>query len=54
MLIKHYIELLGRFATFNVAADFNKALDGLVFVRSQDSPAKARTRLRANGARGPI
>ncbi len=54
MLIKHYIELRGRFAAFNVDGDFNDALDGLVFVRSQDIPAKLRKRLRADGKIGPI
>ncbi len=47
MLIKHYIELRGRFAAFNVDADFNESLDGLVFVRTQDIPTKLRERLRA-------
>ena len=47
MLIKHYIELRGRFAAFNVDANFNEALDGLVFVRTRDIPAKLRERLRA-------
>ncbi len=45
MLIKHYIELKGRFAGFNVDADFNGTLDGLVFVRVEDIPAKMRARL---------
>ena len=45
MLIKHYIELKGRFAGFNVDAGFNHTLDGLVFVRVQDIPAKMRLRL---------
>jgi len=45
MLIKHYIELKGRFAGFNVDASFNGTLDGLVFVRVQDIPAKMRARL---------
>lgn len=49
MLIKHYIELSGRFVAFNVDADFNEALDGLVFVRSQDIPKKLRERLRVGG-----
>lgn len=52
MLIKHYIELKGRFAAFNVDADFNEALDGLVFVRAQDIPAKLRERLRAGAKDG--
>lgn len=45
MLIKHYIELKGRFAGFNLDAAFNGTLDGLVFVRVQDIPTKMRTRL---------
>jgi putative hemolysin len=45
MLIKHYIELKGRFAGFNVDASFNGTLDGLVFVRVQDIPVKMRVRL---------
>ena len=45
MLIKHYIELKGRFAGFNVDQAFNNTLDGLVFVRVQDIPAKMRARL---------
>jgi putative hemolysin len=45
MLIKHYIELKGRFAGFNVDASFNGTLDGLVFVRVEDIPAKMRSRL---------
>ena len=45
MLIKHYIELKGRFAGFNVDNAFNGTLDGLVFVRTQDIPAKLLTRL---------
>lgn len=45
MLIKHYIELKGRFAGFNVDAGFNHTLDGLVFVRVQDIPSRMRARL---------
>ena len=45
MLIKHYIELKGRFAGFNVDDAFNGTLDGLVFVRVQDISAKMRSRL---------
>ncbi len=45
MLIKHYIELKGRFAGFNVDHAFNGTLDGLVFVRVQDIPTKMRARL---------
>ena len=45
MLIKHYIELKGRFAGFSVDDAFNGTLDGLVFVRVADISPKMRTRL---------
>ena len=45
MLIKHYIELKGRFAGFSVDDSFNGTLDGLVFVRVQDINPKMRARL---------
>lgn len=45
MLIKHYIDLKGRFAGFSVDDSFNGTLDGLVFVRVQDISAKMRARL---------
>jgi putative hemolysin len=45
MLIKHYIELKGRFAGFNVDNSFNGTLDGLVFVRVEDINPKMRARL---------
>ncbi|QDL55590.1 GNAT family N-acetyltransferase [Rhodoferax aquaticus] len=45
MLIKHYIELKGRFAGFNIDHAFSGTLDGLVFVRVHDIPHKLRTRL---------
>lgn len=45
MLIKHYIELKGRFAGFSVDDKFNGTLDGLVFVRVQDISSKMRARL---------
>jgi putative hemolysin len=45
MLIKHYIELKGRFAGFSVDEAFNGTLDGLVFVRVEDISAKMRARL---------
>ena len=45
MLIKHYIELKGRFAGFSVDDAFNGTLDGLVFVRVEDISAKMRKRL---------
>ncbi len=47
MLIKHYIELRGRFAAFSVDAAFNQTLDGLVFVRVADIPPRFRTKLTA-------
>jgi putative hemolysin len=49
MLIKHYIDLKGRFAGFNVDQAFNGTLDGLVFVRVQDIPTKMRARLTGSG-----
>lgn len=45
MLIKHYIELKGRFAGFSVDKSFNSTLDGLVFVRVTDINPKMRARL---------
>ena len=51
MLIKHYIELRGRFAAFSVDAAFNQTLDGLVFVRVEDIPARFRARLTAGAPR---
>ncbi len=45
MLIKHYIELRGRFAGFSVDDAFNGTLDGLVFVRVEDISSKMRARL---------
>jgi putative hemolysin len=49
MLIKHYIELKGRFAGFSVDHAFNGTLDGLVFVRVEDISAKMRARLTGTG-----
>ena len=45
MLIKHYIELKGRFAGFSVDDAFNGTLDGLVFVRVEDISSRMRKRL---------
>ena len=45
MLIKHYLELKGRFAGFSVDEAFNGTLDGLVFVRVKDISSKMRRRL---------
>jgi putative hemolysin len=49
MLIRHYIELKGRFAGFSVDHAFNGTLDGLVFVRVEDIGAKMRSRLIGSG-----
>lgn len=45
VLIKHYIDLKGRFAGFNVDEAFGGTVDGLVFVRVKDIPERMRTRL---------
>ncbi len=50
MLIKHYIELKGRFAGFSVDDAFNGTLDGLVFVRVADISPKMRKRLTGSSA----
>lgn len=44
VLLRHYLELNGRFAGFNVDADFGNTLDGLVFVRVADIPARLRAK----------
>ena len=49
VLVRHYMELNGRFAGFNVDADFGSTLDGLVFVRVADIPAKVRAKFGAAG-----
>ena len=49
MLIKHDIELKGRFAGVNEDASYHGTLDGLVFVRVEDIPAKMRVRLGGMG-----
>lgn len=51
MLIKHYIELKGRFAGFSVDDGFNGTLDGLVFVRVEDISAKMRSRLTGSSSK---
>jgi putative hemolysin len=51
MLIKHYIELKGRFAGFSVDAAFNGTLDGLVFVRVEDISPKMRSRLTGSNSK---
>ena len=52
MLVKHYIELRGRFAALNVDGNFKGALDGLVFVRSEDIPVVLHERLGTGGQVG--
>lgn len=42
VLVRHYVELNGRFAGFNVDADFGSTLDGLVFVRVANIPPRVR------------
>lgn len=44
VLLRHYLDLKGRFAGFNVDADFGDTLDGLVFVRVADIPAAVRAK----------
>ena len=44
VLLRHYLDLKGRFAGFNVDADFGDTLDGLVFVRVADIPAPVRAK----------
>lgn len=44
VLVRHYLDLKGRFAGFNVDADFGSTLDGLVFVRVEDIPPKVRAK----------
>lgn len=47
VLLRHYLDLRGRFAGFNVDADFGGTLDGLVFVRVEDIPARVRAKFGA-------
>lgn len=42
VLLRHYLELRGRFAGFNVDAAFGDTLDGLVFVPVAELPARWR------------
>lgn len=51
MLIKHYIELKGRFAGFSVDDAFNGTLDGLVFVRVEDISLRMRSQLTKSSLR---
>jgi len=53
MLIKHYIDLKGRFAGFSVDEAFNGTLDGLVFVRVEDISSKMRMRLTGSNSHQP-
>lgn len=50
VLLRHYLELHGRFAGFNVDNAFGNCLDGLVFVQVADIPAKMRSKLSALAA----
>jgi hypothetical protein len=44
VLVRHYLELNGRFAGFNVDKDFGDTLDGLVFIAVADIPARIRAK----------
>ncbi|MES2681936.1 MAG: GNAT family N-acyltransferase [Pseudomonadota bacterium] len=44
VLLRHYLDLKGRFAGFNVDADFGNTLDGLVFIRVEDIPTAVRAK----------
>lgn len=44
VLLRHYLDLKGRFAGFNVDADFGHTLDGLVFVQVADIPPAVRAK----------
>lgn len=50
VLIRHYLELNGRFAGFNVDEAFNGTLDGLVFVDVARIPARTLSRYSAPSA----
>lgn len=50
VLLRHYLELRGRFAGFNVDADFGGTLDGLVFVAVADIPPRIRAKFSASSA----
>lgn len=54
MLIKHYIELKGRFAGFSVDDAFNGTLDGLVFVRVEDISTRMRAQLTKSSTRETV
>ncbi len=40
MLIRHYLSLNGRFASFSVNKNFNHSLDGLIIVDMRNTPDK--------------
>ncbi|MES2883234.1 MAG: GNAT family N-acyltransferase [Pseudomonadota bacterium] len=44
VLLRHYLDLKGRFAGFNIDADFGNTLDGLVFVQVADIPPATRAK----------
>lgn len=44
VLLRHYLDLKGRFAGFNIDANFGDTLDGLVFVRVDDIPSTVRAK----------
>lgn len=51
VLVRHYLELNGRFAGFNVDAAFGDTLDGLVFVRVADIPPRVRSKFSGRSKR---
>lgn len=44
VLVRHYLDLKGRFAGFNVDAKFGDTLDGLVFIQVGDIPPRVRAK----------
>ncbi len=51
ILLRHYLALNGRFASFSVNKGFNNSLDGLIIVDLRNTPAKYLTRyLGKNGS----
>lgn len=57
VLIKHYIDLKGRFAGFSVDKAFGGTVDGLVFVHVKNIPVRMRarlTRLRGSSSDEPV
>lgn len=49
VLLRHYLELNGRFAGFNIDEAFGDTLDGLVFVKVEEIPARVLEHFRAAG-----